>query len=85
MTRPTTNLITRFYTWTVVGLLLFFVAISEALVAQAARGSAPVAVVFGNGGQQHGTTAAGVGCDANNPRGNIPIDLPADLRRVGGR
>ena len=82
MIRPPTNFITRFFRWLLLGVLLFSAAATEALVAHAARGSAPVAVVLRIWGLQHSATAASVGCDA---RAHNPVDIPALQRRVGGR
>ncbi len=88
MSRHSTNFLTRFFAFLVVGLLLFSAAATEALVAHSARGSAPAAVVLRNGAQQHGTTATGVGHDTRTYHPFNPHDalgFPANLSRVGGR
>jgi len=88
MSRHSTNFITRFFAFLVVGLLLFSTAATEALVAHAARGSAPAAVALRNGALQHSATATGVGHSARTHHPFNPHDtigFPADFSRVGGR
>ena len=81
MTRTTPNLPTRFRGWPALGVPLFSAAATEALVAELARGSAPVAVALLHGGPQHSVAAAGVGCGVRAARhSRLPVPY-----RVGGR